>query len=389
MTIKDHLFIVISGDNGNALGVIRSIGEAGIKPILIYLAEESHIQFLVFSKYLSTIHVVQSYEEGVNLLLDKYSHQKQKPFVYSCDDSLESILDHRFEELYDDFYFFHAGEKDRVNALMDKHEICRYAESCGLRIPRQVVVKKGELPVGLSYPIITKSIKSIVGGWKSDSFICHDETELLSAYDTIASPVLLIEEYIEKKNELTLEGFSVNNGKEVFVPLQITYLRIPKGTFGHYLSCSLFDDETLRKQVTGLIQRCRFSGCFEIEFLLDTHDQLWFLEVNFRFSFWNYPVTFSGLNYPLMWAESTVANRIIRPEESSYTTLPIKESFTAMNEPGDFGQSVIQGKYPISKWLRDIRRSDMLFIYNSRDKRPAFHFWINKIIRKFRRKRKS
>ena len=388
MNIKDHLFIVISGDNGNALGVVRSLGEAGIKPILVYLVDDSHIPMLLYSKYIGIVHKVHSYEEGIELLLCKYSHLEIKPFVYSCDDFLESIIDHRYDDLFDEFYFFHAGEKDRINSLMNKHEICCYAESCGLRIPKQVVVKKGELPVGISYPIITKSIKSIIGAWKSDSFICNDERELLTAYEGIASPVLLIEEYIEKKNELTLEGFSINGGKEVYIPLQVSYLRIPKGTYGHFIQCSMFEDETLLKQVTKLIQCCRFTGCFEIEFLVDKNDQLWFLEVNFRFSYWNYPVTFCGLNYPLMWAESTIANRIVRPEESSFAALPLKACFTAMNEPGDFGQSVVQGKYPIKQWINDLRHTDMLFIFNPKDKRPAIYFWLNKL-KRYLKKRKN
>ena len=385
MSIKDHLFIVISGDNGNALGVVRSLGEAGIKPVLVYLVGDSHIPMLLYSKYIGIVHKVHSYEEGVDLLLNTYSHQELKPFVYSCDDFLESVIDHRFNDLSGEFYFFHAGEKDRINSLMDKHEICRQAESCGLRIPKQAVVKTGELPVGISYPVITKSLKPIIGAWKSDSFICDNETELLAAYERIASPVLLFEEYLEKKNELALEGFSVNGGKEVFIPLQVSYLRMPKDTFGHFLQCSLFEDETLLGQVTELIRRCRYTGCFEIEFLVDKNDRLWFLEVNFRFSYWNYPVTFSGVNYPMMWAESTLAGRIVRPEESSYASLPLKSCFTAMNEPGDFGQSVVESKYPFRKWLKDLCRADMLFIYNPKDKRPAFHFWLGKILRKLKR----
>ena len=38
--VKKHKHIIISGDTGNALGVVRSLGEEGIKPILIYLVED-------------------------------------------------------------------------------------------------------------------------------------------------------------------------------------------------------------------------------------------------------------------------------------------------------------------------------------------------------------
>ena len=71
-----HLFIVISGDTGNALGVVRALGEAGIKPVLIYLVEETHLPALIKSRYLDIVHKVYSYEEGVCLLLEKYSANK-------------------------------------------------------------------------------------------------------------------------------------------------------------------------------------------------------------------------------------------------------------------------------------------------------------------------
>ena len=381
MDIKKHLFIVITGDNANALGVIRSLGEAGIKPVLIYLFEETHIPLLIHSRYLDIVHKVYSYEEGLDLLLKEYSSQELKPFVYTCDDTIGSIVDRRFDDLNGKFFFFNAGEAGRINELMNKHTICQLAESCGFNIPKQEVVKKGEFPKNLHYPIITKTLKSIWGAWKADSFICQNEDELRDAYGKIVGTDLLLQEFIEKKNEMDFEGFSINGGEEVFIPYQIHYLRIPKGSYGHYTRCEVPKDEEMLKRLQNLLRKCKFSGCFEIEFLIDNEDRFWFLEVNFRFSAWNYALTFGGLNYPAMWAESTLANRVVKPEESAFVTLPIRNSFIAMSEPGDFGRTVIIEHYPIRKWLRDLRDADMLFVYNPKDKMPAFSFWYHKLKR--------
>lgn len=35
--IKAHKHIVVSGDTGNALGIVRGIAQDGVQPILIYL----------------------------------------------------------------------------------------------------------------------------------------------------------------------------------------------------------------------------------------------------------------------------------------------------------------------------------------------------------------
>ena len=120
-------------------------------------------------------------------------------------------------------------------------------------------------------------------------------------------------------------------------------------------------------------------SCFEVEFLVDKDDSLWFLEVNFRFAMSNYGVTFGGVNYPLSWAKSVINNRI-------ETNFQLKEYFTAINEAGDFGQSVATGKVSLIQWLKDIRSVDMLFYYNPKDPLPAWSFWYYKIIRKIRKK---
>ena len=208
-----------------------------MKPILIYLIETKRLPALIKSRYLDIVHKVHSYEEGVDLLLKKYGGKDKKPFVYTCDDSIESIMDKRYDDLRDSFFFFQAGEKGRINYLMNKKVICDVAESCGFKIPKNEVVKRGEMPKTLSYPIITKTLMSIMGAWKADSFICRNEEELKNAYKKIAAEDLILEEYITKKNELALEGFSVNAGQAVYIPYGISFFRFRAGAYGHYMWC--------------------------------------------------------------------------------------------------------------------------------------------------------
>ena len=127
--LKKHKHIVISGDTGNALGVVRSLGEAGIEPILIYLVEESHLPTLIKSKYLTIIHKIFSYDEAIQLLITQYGNEELKPFLYTCDDCVQSVVDNLYDSLIDKFYFFNSGSAERVNHLMDKHEISLIAES--------------------------------------------------------------------------------------------------------------------------------------------------------------------------------------------------------------------------------------------------------------------
>lgn len=379
--IIEHKHIVVSGDTGNALGVIRSIAEGGIAPILIYLVEDTHLPLLIKSRYLTIVHKVHSYEEAIDLLIEKYGAEEITPFVYTCDDSVESIVDNRYDELKDKFYFFNAGEKGRINKLMNKHEICMVAEKCGCRIPKQEIVDTGVLPQTLSYPIITKVLMSIMGAWKGDVYICQNEEELKEAYTKIKSPKLLLQEYIHKKNEVAVQGFSIDGGREVYIPYSISFFRASDEGYGHYMYCKPLTDEKLIAQLKAIIKECHYTGCFEIEFLIDQEDKLWFLEVNFRYSFWNYAVTFGGVNFPLTWAQSVLDNHI---EEPAIETL--NPYFTALSEGGDYGQSVASGKVSLRNWLKDVHKADMLYLYNPKDKRPAWSYWSHKIVRKIKRK---
>ena len=379
--IKAHKHIVVSGDTGNALGIVRSLSQGGARPILIYLVEETHLPVLIKSKYLTEVYNVHSYEDALDLLIEKFGAESEKPFVYTCDDSIASLVDQRYDDLKDKFYFFNAGEAGRINKLMDKHEICLVAEKCGCQIPKQEIVDTGVLPKTLRYPIITKTLMSIMGAWKEDVYICQNEEELKEAYSKIQSPKLLLQEYITKKNELAVQGISIDGGREVYIPYGISFFRSSESGYGHYMYCKPLTDEKLIAQLKAIIKECRYTGCFEIEFLIDQQDQLWFLEVNFRYSFWNYAVTFGGLNYPLAWAQSVLDNHIMEPREGT-----LKPYFTALNEPGDFGQSVAKKKVSFWSWIKDVHNADMLYFYHPNDPRPAWSFWYHKVIRMVKRK---
>ena len=280
----------------------------------------------------------------------------------------------------DKFYFFNAGETGRINKLMNKHEICLVAEKCGCNIPKQEIVDTGVLPKTLRYPVITKTLMSIMGAWKEDVYICQNEEELKEAYTKIQSPKLLLQEYISKKNELAVQGFSIDGGREVYISYGISFFRFSAQGYGHYMYCKPLEDEKLISKLKAIIKECHYTGCFEIEFLIDQQDQLWFLEVNFRYSFWNYAVTFGGLNYPLAWAQSVIDNQISEPQDGT-----LKSYFTALSEGGDFGQTVVRKKISFRSWLNDIHDADMLYFYHPADPLPAWSFWYYKVMRKVKR----
>lgn len=213
--IREHKFILLVVDHYNPLGVARSLGQKGINPIVIVVSK--HPVLLNHCRYVNVLHRVDTFEEGCQLLLNTYGNEDKKPFVITGDDKTVAVLDEHYDELKDHFYVYNAGEKGRMHELMNKDVITSLAVDAGFRIPKKEVVNHGELPKTLKYPIITKTIMSILGGWKDDVFICNSEEELKEAYLKIKTPKLMLQEYIHKKTEWCFEGISTGGGARMYI----------------------------------------------------------------------------------------------------------------------------------------------------------------------------
>lgn len=372
---KDHLHILFGHDHYNPLGVVRSLGEDGIAPIVI-LIDKGKPHLVNKSKYIGKLHLVKSIEEGYKVLMSEYGNEQLKPFVYTCSDDTESCLDLHYDEMVDHFYFFNAGEQGRITKIMEKKVMIQMAVDSGIDIPKTEVVKVGELPKTLRYPILTKSVISTIANWKSNVHICQNEQELLEAYKTIKGEQIILQEYITKKNELCLDGVSVNGGEELYLPIQSEYIRFTPSAYGNYIHFETYKEMGLLPKIQTMFKKTGFSGVFSMEFLRDKDDHFYFLEINFRNSTWSYAHTKVGANLLLIWAKSTLSGKL----EVSDVKIQKKE-FTAIQEFTDFKDSVLGGAVSIKQWFKDFKTCDCPFYYNKEDNAPFWSILRKKILR--------
>lgn len=368
-----HKHICLVGDHSNPLGIIRSLGEVGIKPIVLLCAENPKL--VQHSKYIGEIHYFKSFKEGFCYLINHYSNEKLKPFIYNGSDDTSLLLDKHYLELKDRFFF--TNGQGALEKYLDKYELCNLALNCGIDVPQEELLTVGTLPTTLKYPVITKAVTSATGvGWKEQSFICENKQELLQAYKKINAQSVLVQEYIRKKNELCIDGISINGGEQIFMPYACSYYRFPQGSYGNYMYYSPFRNDELIKKITMLIRRAKFSGIFCIEFLIGPDDKLYFLEVNFRNSGWSYAFTYGGYNLPIRWAISSLEGKISK-EDFQYL-----EKFNAMEEICELRDC--KNIYGISfwGWLKDFLKCDCCLIYNKKDIKP----FIAEVYNIFKRK---
>ena len=128
------------------------------------------------------------------------------------------------------------------------------AKRNGLKVLETVVVERGEMPENLEYPIITKSISPNVGGWKSDVHICYSEVELIEAYKHIEAPTVLIQRFIEKKNEYCIDGFCINQGKDMFNGIASVYNYLIPGYYSPYMTVSNFPDGEISRSLQKMME---------------------------------------------------------------------------------------------------------------------------------------
>ena len=122
LEVKKRKHICFGIDNYVTLGVVRSLGEAGIKPIII-LHKQNPIHLVIHSKYAKDLTIVDSLEEGLEIILKRFGEESLKPFIHSSDDWVESFLDEHFELLKDKFLFYDGGRQGIITENMNNSSL--------------------------------------------------------------------------------------------------------------------------------------------------------------------------------------------------------------------------------------------------------------------------
>ncbi len=366
----DHLVIMMTKEHYNSLSMIRSLGKRGINPI--YIAIKGKGKIASSSKYVSICHYVDSVQKGYEILIEEYGNMERPPFVLFTDDETVGYVDMRYEELEHKFIFFNAGTNGRINEFMDKYKVLELAKKHGLKTLNTVLCNKGEIPNELEYPIITKSISPLVGGWKSDVFICENEDELRKAYTKIQSEIVILQKYINKQNEYCLEGFSINHGEQTYFSISVIYNYLLRDYYSPYLTVEKADNQYINSALSAMLKEIGFEGLFEIEFLIDRDGTIYFDEINFRNSPWSYPSAVLGKCLPELWMKSMLDKNI------HYIPADIPPNFTAMIEPVDYAKRVEGGMITQAQWLYEFKHTDVTFYYDNEDPAPYYLMMENR-----------
>lgn len=365
-TLNCHPVIVFALEHYNPLGQIRSLGEMGINPI--YISVKRRYEVATKSKYISKLHRVDTVEEGYKLLMEKYGNNPdgQKPYVIFSDDKSVGYFDLRYDEWKDRFIAFNAGAQGRINKYMDKYEIQQLAKKHGFNVLDSFVIDTAntEIPESLEYPVITKDISPNSGAWKSDVHICRNKEELLSVMPIIESPKIIVQHFVDKQNEMALEGYGINHGNDIQIVTQMTWKYLIQGYYSPYHEVRMFDNPEMEAKLLAMFKEIGYEGIFEVEFLIDKDGTMYFMETNFRASAWNPTGLRAGMPLAYLWVKG-MENRCIDPADRKDF-----EPFTSMSEIIDYGKRVEGGLCTLGEWLKDFKEAKCTYIYDPVDTEP-------------------
>lgn len=366
--MKEYI-VLVTKEHYNPLGIVRTLGEAGIKPIVV--AVKGDLKFVGQSKYVKEKYYVDSTEEGIDLIIEKFAKNGEKSFILTGDDVTVAMLDKHYDRLKDYFYFYNAGEAGRIAHYMNKDVMMNLVTKHGIQIVKTWNVKVGEIPENIVYPIMTKAINSIGAEWKDIVYICKNDRELKDAFNNMKSENVLIQQYVEKVDEISFDAFSINRGKDVFVVMEANQVYNMPDTYSPYWMIKNSENKEMQEKIAKVIEEIGLEGIFEFEFMKDKEGNLWFLEINFRNTALGYATTVADMPQVVYWCES-MENGFI--DKKKYCK-KIPDGFTAMAECWDYDARVKTGIISKEAWLKEYMAAECK-MYIGRDDFEPFRIFM-------------
>lgn len=365
---NNKLTVVIGDSTHNTLGLIRSLGLAGISMHLI-LKMDDDCCHVMESRYLRNqrIDVISDISQAMSVL-NQYPdfNGGREVVLQSTFDEAAEWVDANEEILCRKFLTPCRGKQ--IGDLFSKDEQCRLARECGLTVPESVIFHRGESidNIAVAYPIIVKPLYSVKGA-KEDIHICCCRKDLEDALrEQSHCDEFLLQEFIEKEYEINCVGISTDNG--VIIPGAIHKLRhypdiVGAMTFGRYEN--LEDQDINIDGINRFMKASNYHGPFSVEFL-HRRGKNYFMEVNFRNDGLAYVATAAGANIHAKYVDDRI----------SFDSGKIRNIY-AMNFSID-PLHIREGRISKWQWIRDFIRSRVFINACFRDLAPFIAHYRHK-----------
>lgn len=363
--------IVIGGDHHNTLGVIRGLGERGLKSELI-LVTSGTMTFVDASVYVTRTFKTENDDELINLLLEEYCNEKEKPVVICCSDTSSGVIDENRDTLEPYFILPGAKKQGMISRLMSKNIMSDLAREVGFQIPQTFYGNDVGVEPCFPLPCIIKPLVSRKGS-KLDIQICTTWEEVLQGVNHIGVDNVLIQRFIDKDFEYQLMGCSTK--KEVIIPGVSKILRPCKGSNTSFLYYTSLDRDFCDiEKCKDYVRRTGYRGLFSLEFLRDKNGKDYFMEMNFRNDGNAICVTAAGMSLPYIWYLDCIGRDYSIEADKAIKPVYVMPDMAEL-------KLLLTGQISPRQYVDDLRKTNCFMEYDSRDKKPFWKLLI-KVIRR-------
>lgn len=352
--------IIIGGDHHNTLGVIRSLGERGVRSDLI-LVSQSKRTFVDYSKYVDAKEIITNDEDIVGCLLSKFVNKEGKPVIICCSDSSSGQIDEHYDKLEGYFLLPGGGGKGVITPLMNKRLMAKLAVETGLTIPQSYYVEDARREDDIQLPCIFKPIESRKGK-KTDIEIIRTKEDLRRLLSQGNCANFQIQEFIEKEIEYQLIGCSTKD--DVIIPGVSIILRPCKGSNTSYLHYEPLGEGFCDiEKCKDFVKKTGYKGLFSMEFLRDKDGIDYFMEINFRNDGNAICVTAAGISLPYVWYLACLGENYDKEAKKSIIPVYVMPDMAEL-------KLLMTGQISILQYIRDFKKTNRFMEYDKNDKRP-------------------
>ncbi len=379
--------IVLGRNYCNILTMVRALGKGGYKVdvLRLYKTKPKFLNLLAnikpdkYSKYTNSFKefVVNDDYDKLTEELVKLKSENKRTLLIPVDDYSAYFVDSYLEELKDDFLLPNIKDtKGAISNLMEKNKQKNLAANFGLPVLQSqlIVVKNGgfDIPKDLIYPCFIKpniSVKGNKGIMKKCQ--CEEELkELLLKLSKKGDLEILVEPFVDIKNEYSLVGYSVSEDVAASGAFKclVGGNKERKGVtmIGEIVDLNYFDG--ILSQCCQFIKSLNFTGFYDIDFIETSEGKIYFVELNFRAGASMYALVDDKVNPIAQFAdcilnETKVSNQI---SQEKINKKFISEKILL--------EEFVRSDVDKSELKNNLKSSDIFFIKDEEDVEPYKHF---------------
>ena len=393
--------VMVAGRNYcSNLCMARSIGEAGyeVEVLRIFQKRPKKMNLIkalkpdAYSKYVKAYYVCVSKRRSKRIRnhLIRHADPDRRMLLIPCDDLVAEIADRFYEELSPYYIMPNVNETPgEVGRLMQKGVQKELAKEFGLPVLNSCVVrtKNGEfeIPDTVNYPCFVKpNVSRFSSKGKMRKCDSREELEaLFTEYGEKKNVEMLVEDFVEIKNEYSILGLSTKEGaagpgffiaeeggQEEHRGVAITGRMLPVEPYKEMID-----------QMNAFVGTLGFEGLYDIDLIETMDGKFYFVEVNMRYGASGYALTKCGVNLPGMFADHMIFGDPV--------DLDVKAEVT---DKTFVSEKVLIEEYMNSRiTYQDVKdcmeKCDIHFVKNDEDPKPYDHFkkfyGLTKIMRRY------